>query len=462
MTAYSLYYIVGSTNVNIITYIIDFTLERELEKLLDCLKFTVSRQIDNLSGFIGFDPHVEILLQFNGIGIFRGRIKTNNKKNFYECEAYSSAEILNRTIAQQVFTDTTPEEIFTNLINNYTDLTPITQASGTTIKRFLADDYISSIFSKLTEALGWLIYTDSNKNIYFEPRGNDVSGTTISRSSSSSNAIFQEWKKEHNEMCNDIRVTGDNINYSTIDIFAGDGSTTIFTLTEAPNTIKILLDSVEQSPNDYSVEKDIKKVTFNTAPALNVVINADYSYAYPIFASRESLVSIATYGRFTKGITNKWLKTRQDTVAYCNNYLEKYKEPLMYNDIVMNAYYITTFMQGEQVHIIDDIESINDYFVINKIKLKYLTGRVEINIGDYLVEFIGIQRVLQGRITELEKSEMKLVIALNSNSNETLAPTETLTESSINSINFKLVTNQVRCDYGRGTLYDARADLCQS
>jgi len=459
---YTFQYIVNSTDINIIGYVIDFKLERELEKLLHKLTFKVSRSIDSLSGFIGFDPNVEVLLSYSGTGIFRGRCKTSNKKEYYTIEAFSCGEILSRTMVQKVYSNTTPEAIFEELINTYTDLTPTTVASGVTINRFLADDYISSIVGKLAESLGYLIDTDSSKNIYFTPRGNTVSGITIQRQTSGSNAIFGEWKREHNEICNDIRVTGSNVNYTTQETFTGDFSSKIFTLNEAPTTIKVVVNSLEQIPENYEVIKESKIVTLSSAPASSIVLLMDYIYSYPIYAARQDKSSIETYGRFTKCLTNKWLTTRSDATAYANTYISKYKSPLLYNNILMNASYVTSFTPGESIRIIDDLESIDGYYIINKIKLEYLKGTVELNVGDYTTEFIGIQRVLQERVRELEKEEMRLTIAWNVSETETLVPTETFLMASSHYLNFKIhATYPAKCDYGRGSLYDARASLCQ-
>lgn len=466
MVAYEMFYIIGATNIDILpSYVADFTIERELEKLLDKLTFKVSRSIDTLSGFIGFDPHVEIYLKFNGTGIFRGRVKTSNKKVYYEVEAFSCGEILSRTIVQKVYTNTTPEDIFEDLITTYTDLTPIITVSGTTMDRFIADGYISDISEKLIIALGWLMYTDSSKNIYFQPRGTTTNATVIRRQPANSNAIFGEWKRDHNELCNHIQITGDNINYNTQQTFTGDSSSIIYTLSEMPNTIKIAVGGVEQTTDDYTVAKETKIITFTSAPVSNSTTNItmDYIYAYPIYASRQDNNSVNTYGRFSKSETHKWIKTRPDATSYANNYVSKYKNPLLFNDVTMNAGYITSFNPGEKVRIIDDLESIDGYYVINKIKLQYLKGIVELTVGDYLETFIGIQQVLQIRIKDLEKEDVRFVLAINVNETETLVPTETFAYDNVHYLNFKLeASNHAKCDATRDSVNDARCNLCQT
>ena len=462
MVAYALHYIVDAVDTNIMGYVIDFTLERELEKLLDKLTLKVSRSVIAASGFEGFNPDVELLLKFNTVGIFRGRVKTSSLKEYYEIEVYSCAEILGRTLAQKIYENKSPEYIFTDLINTYTDLTPVTATSDTILQRFVADEYISSIISQLAQALGWSIYTDFEKNIYFQSRGTNTNGTTIRRQAANSNAIFGQWKKDYNELCNDIRVTGDNVGYDTVETFTGDGTTTTFSLNQQPTIVKITLDGTEIDPGLYQVDAEVKKINFNNPPANAVVIIVYYTYTYQIYVARENAESINSHTRFSKYYFHKWLKTRNDVIVYCNNYLTTYKSPLLENTISMNAAYITTFTPGEQVLVIDDLEGYNQFCIINKIKLKYLKSSVELNIGSYIPSFITLQSSTQDRVKELEKNLSKNNIQLSYYNSEAITLIETFDESSEDYINFKIAAdNPPKCEYGRGTLNDARVGLCQ-
>lgn len=408
MAAYVLYYIVGAVNVDIIAHVADFKLEQELEKLLDKLTLKISRNVGNVIGFSGFNPNVELLLKFNGVGIFRGRVKTSNLKEYYNIEVYSCAEILSRIVVQKIYENTTPEAIFSDLISTYTDLTPIVPVpSGTTIQFFVANDFVSSILTKINDVLGWSIYSDADKNIYFQARGHEENGVIVRRQAASSNARFGQWKKDYNEICNDIKVTGGNINYNTDQTFAGDGTTTTFNLSEQPVNIQILIDTVEQNINTYTVQPELKTIIFETAPAGATVILVNYTYVYPLYAARSDNTSIGTNGKFTKILFNSWLSTRSDIITFANNYIDAYKDPLLSNEIQMNPTYITIFTPGEQVRIIDDLEGYDNYYIINKITLEYLTGVVKLNIGSYIPIFINIQSSMQDRIKELEKSLSK-------------------------------------------------------
>lgn len=464
MTAYSMRYIIGVTDIDIISYIADFKLERELEKMLDKLTFKVSRRIDSLQEFSysEFSPNVEIYLLFNNIGIFRGRVKTSNIKEFYEVEAFSCAEILNHIIAQKVYENATPEAIFTDLINTYSDLTPSTGSSGITIGRIVADDTISTIISKLAQTLNWMIYTDASKTIYFNERGSIVNNTVIRQQSGNTNAKFGQWKRDFNEMCNDVRIYGDNINYDTTSQFVGDGVTTIFNIDQQPVSLRITIDGVEISPDLYDVASELMRITFITPPLDTSVIIIYYTYVYPLYVVRRDISSIQTNGVFAKVFIHKWLKTRSDIITYANKYLDTYKDPLLSNDIQMNPAYITIFTPGEQVRIIDDLNGYDDYYVINKIKLEYLKGHIELNVGSYIPIFSNMQKSLQDYIKEIEKLLSKQYVQLYTIQTETLTISDsTFSQSDINDINLKeAATYGPRCDYGRGSLYDARVGLC--
>lgn len=404
----------------------DFRLERELEKMLDKLTLKISRRIDNAANFVGFDPDIELLLKFNNMGIFRGRCKTSNKKEYYEVEAYSSAEILNRTIVKKIYENISPEAIFTDLINTYSDLTPSTSESSITIKRLVADDYVGTIIQKLAEALGWSIYTNSSKTIFFRPRGTVTNSTVIRRQTSSSNAKFGEWRKDYNEMCNSIKLTGDNLNYNTQESFTGDGNKKEFYITEQPIDIRITINNIEQNIDTYYIEAENRKIIFQSIPSSGSTIVVTYSYAYPIYVERNDATSISTYGTFTKIFTHKWIKTRVDAITFCENYIDTYKDILLSNNLIMNAAHITTFTPGEQVRIIDDLEEYDDNYIINKIKLELTKSYIELNIGSYIPIFVNLQTSIQDRIKELEKNLSKATIQLYNNNDETLIPSEPL------------------------------------
>lgn len=430
MAVYELYYIVGATNEDIMSYVGDFKLEMELQKFLDKFFIKVSRRIVDNAWFIGFDPNVELLLKYNGTSIFRGRCKTSDIKQFYEVEAYSCGEILSRTIAQKVYENTTPELIFTDLINTYTDLTAVTpSSSGVEIERFVANDYLNTIVSRLAEALDWEIHTDSSKNIYFQPRGTTTNATVIYRTTTTNNAIFDKWKEDHNEMCNYINLTGGEVSYSDTETFYNYTSGTHdIELRQIPDDVEILADGVKIPNYNITILKEIHKIRIIIDNNVSTLI-INYNYTLPIYVERQDSTSINAYGTFKKTITNKWIVTRSDAINFATTYISTYKNPLLSNTLLIHIPYITVFNVGEQVRIDDDVDGYDQNFVINKITLELTKGYMEINVGSYISGFSNIQSMMRSRIQELEKDFSKNIIQLYSNNTDSITLTETLTET---------------------------------
>jgi len=668
-------YIKGSTtNKHFTDYLIDFTLEKELEEMLDKLDLLISRRIADEAWFDGFDPDVEILLQYGSTPIFRGRVKDRDLKHGYNVEIYSSAEINGRKVANTVYNDQSPESIFSNLISTYTDLTPQTPtASGTIIDRFVATEYVDSLIKKLAEILDWQIWSDAEKNIYLEPRGNTTNSNTIYRqkvsakdlsdesndgtiygaigtkgkigsalyfdgvddyvdcgndSSLSSisktgsytfetwiysidddysqqaaifekspsndnrngmthrsgsirfgyydgsnwsgasgsltknqwghvvgindegvlslyingvlatgttepyisvsidlllgktslagsehtfngiidevciysralestevtdhynsgngkvlipadesglvsywrfepkhNALFGKWKEFHNELANRVIIVGDKVQYNTSELFSGDDSTTSFTLTEIPINIIVYISDVEQDKDTYSIVATDRIVTFNTAPTTGSEnMKIEYTYSYPIYCDKKDQTSIDTYGEFVKKMWLTWIKSRKDAINYALEYIGAYKDPLKKNTLILPIKQLVTYNVGEEVNIDDDLESIDDNFIIHKIIGKYSKGYMEMQVGNDIPTFSTSQGMIMNRIKELEKSN-DIVAQLYESPGESITITETFDDSDTDYLNHKVyLTYPTRCNYGRGTSYDARVGLCR-
>jgi len=123
---------------------------------------------------------------------------------------------------------------------------------------------------------------------------------------------------------------------------------------------------------------------------------------------------------------------------------------------------LANYNVGEEVNIDDDLESIDDNYVIHKITVKYTEGYMKMQVGNDIPTFSTSQGMIMDRIKELEKSTDIAIVQLYESSQESITITETFDDSNINYLNHKVQgTYQPRCNYGRGTLYDARVGLCQ-
>jgi len=347
------------------------------------------------------------------------------------------------------------------------------QPSGITLDRFVAFDYVSSIVGKLTQLLDWQAYTDAEANIFFQPRGSSLSSREIYRYTGKSNARLGKWEYDNQNLCNYVIFKGGDVKYNTLEYFTGDASTTEFTLANRPIQVKVSITAdggktwTEQTKTDYDVDIEAKTVTFVSPPAAaadNILV--EYTYSYPIYIERGDNASIATYGSFKKHIWARWIKTGEDARAYVLDYLSAYSQPLTRNVVTVPMSWIVDLTIGENIRIQDEIEGINDVFTIQKIKMNYLGGKVDLYCGSYIPHMIIWQSQVQDRIKELDQALITtefLQLTIQSPDGppltESLTLTETLTEASLSYINLNAETNDSKFDEGRGDVNDSRFDL---
>lgn len=96
----------------------------------------------------------------------------------------------------------------------------------------------------------------------------------------------------------------------------GDGSTTVFQLVKnyssgsvteqrsitkpVANTINVYFDSVLQNTSEYTLNVTNGQVTFNTAPANNVVITADFEFDVPVrFDTDRLAITLDSHGSYS-------------------------------------------------------------------------------------------------------------------------------------------------------------------
>lgn len=102
------------------------------------------------------------------------------------------------------------------------------------------------------------------------------------------------------------------------DIGTGDGSTTQFQLVKTytsgsitesrtihkpvAGTLTVYLDEVEESGSNYSLDTTTGIITFISAPALDVVITADFEFDVPVrFDTDRLAATLDTYGTYSWG-----------------------------------------------------------------------------------------------------------------------------------------------------------------
>lgn len=395
-----------STNYDITS----FEIKQEGSSAIDETTFSVSRDHDSIFS-IGDDVSIGYV-SGSFVTVFAGDIVRKEISEELVCTMESYGGRLNRIMVSELYESQSPEDIAQDLVDNNSSLTyASTAASGVTITKFVVrDETIADALKRLTGLLDWQIRTDNDKNFYFEPSGNTNSNVVLTVGSNC--RLSSNWKENPNKLVNSVTFIGGKARFTTLDNFtSGDGQTE-FSLSYKPvGNVRVLVDAVEKvggqdgsvASYDYTVDDENKKIIFEAGVALNADVDVYYEYEIPIKIIAKDEDSIAAYTEFTKKITNNNIKTMADARKLVSKILTTYSSPAKNGVLLTN--YDTDVNVGESVNVIDSFNSVNDWFVVNKLTLTYPGGDKEIELGTPELSLLDWNQEVDARIKALEQKQ---------------------------------------------------------
>ena len=303
----------------------------------------------------------------------------------------------------EIFSNTNPETIVQNMVDNNTDLDFVTGvASGLTLQRYVADGKLVDIITDMARLTNRVWTVDARKNFIFEESSAKTVPVTYTHGS---NARIFETAEDDSELVNDLIVLGENKRYRSQETFSGDGSTVTFTLTNHPVSTRVVVGGVESiAQNDYIVDIELKQITFTVAPASgtdNILI--DYEYEKPLYIRQIRQSSINTHGRRAKRLILPWIREYADGVRFVSSYLNvfsrvntrmKCEVPTFEHRIKENN--VVTFVNA--------VKSVNSQFLIKSEKWIYPEMITELNGGEFdFNEYEAKKQVLE-KIHDLESA----------------------------------------------------------
>ena len=319
-------------------------------------------------------------------------------------------------------------EIAEDLIETYGGLTADVQASGVLdgsridIFKCIHTD-IHERLKKLKEALGWQMFYDNiNATVHFEPPGFTDSGITLTVGSEI--VKIPEWDYNTDNMINDLRIDGattetDITETGQIGVTAGYTTSSIL-LDKTPNSAELLIDAgdppttqVEGGTKDsttgnfYYIDRENKKII----PAVGTtftnnhyaIINYVWSAPAPIHMTNSE--SIAINGLFEKELSFTDIASVADAESRGANILAIRSIPFVSSDIEVKSKAVNIPNIGEMISVVDNVNvpNINAQFVVNKLKLKYPSAVIEMEIGDKSWRMADWQEDQESRIKRLEE-----------------------------------------------------------
>ena len=353
--------------------------------------------------------------------IFHGIVQKIKTSGIKEVEVYDyGAELLQRTV-NEIFNDQSPEEIIESIINDYTTLTYVsTITSGITISTYVANKKKAwDVVTELSEVLLANFRVDQNKNFQLELEGNTKSSKSITTGTLGNAILDGTWKEDKSKLVNSATVDGDDrqIFEREPELFSGDGSTTEFSLSEIPLDIKvehpvgtIKTGYVEgSSTGDYTIDRDNKKVIFDTAPGSGTDnIQVTYTVSIPISVRRKSKGSIDIYGQHDKNYKKPYIKTRNDARDLALFIINRFSQPLKSATFIITSntefYDFNSWLPNQVVDVTDNIFNISGSYIIREVERSNL-GELKVTVGDPSDDFISWSKEAQQRIKQLEEKD---------------------------------------------------------
>jgi len=337
---------------------------------------------------------------------FGGKVtKIDSALTDREIIGQSFGKILAETeINGQVFTDRTPEYIVENIVDSKTNLTysSSSPASGITLAQYTADGKLIDVIKDLASLTNRIFYTTGSKLLVFD----DVSFNDLDLVlEHGGNIAVHDDGYDDTEIVNDLTVLGQNLRYTTVQLFSGNNSNTSFTLDNNPVTVKVSIGGVEKEPEtDYEFDTMARTIIFTTPPATGSNnISVDYIFERPLYIRGTKESSIATYGVHAKKLNLPWISTRQDGVRFVQSYLNRYKDISRKIKLTTGRMY-NSLQENDIVQVKNTIKSLDGDFVIKSIKWTYPKITTELEVGEYYFDFFEYDKEIVAKIHDLESA----------------------------------------------------------
>ena len=326
--------------------------------------------------------------------------------------------------------------IFADLVVTHGELSCISsgigltvQDSGTTTVQTEFPCRNADIFErcrKLADTLDWVFYYKaSDGEVYFEPKNYTTNANTLTVGTEI--VELPVWEYDRSEMINDLRLEGAQQLVTGTQLFTGDGTTTVFTLSNIPTVTAVYYASAKNysttaklateiqegavtggGTGNYEIDKAEKTITFVTFTPANDSANnilAEVSYYAPIPIHMDNPPSKQIYGTYAKTITLTDVINLPDAWNRANIIIEKYRVPFISAKIKVKWENDLDLVLGQAIHIVDSINepNIDQNFTIYKIRDLYPQSLVEIEVGDKQFTIEEYQANIIERVKRLEE-----------------------------------------------------------
>ncbi len=389
----------GSTELNTSNIV----LIKSNDHIVNTGKITIEKNTSAVVGSV-----IDLKRKDGSTSYFSAKIVDKKEELMWELDIKTNGYELMNIQVEQVYENTSPEDIVADVINNHTtNLTfASSNTSGFTRSKYIANGYAIDVIKDQMDLLDWQLRIDVNDNVYFEPKGNTNPGITFTNGS---DFTLTFWKEDATSMFNRAKVIGGYISRFTQNTGTGDGSTVTFDLDQKPvGVVKVIDDgtivtpTVDDSP--YSVDPDNQQITFTTAPVNNNALTFDYEFKLPVTVDYQNDDSILQYDEIFQKVPAPFLDTFADARKYAQNLVDVKSTP----DIKAKGYepFINFEREvGDLITVVDTVggRTKSELLVITKITLNAQQNKTWYDLGPRDFELFDWQRKVEDRIKKIER-----------------------------------------------------------
>lgn len=310
-------------------------------------------------------------------------------------------------------------DMFIDMMTNFAGLTADSSSvedSGTvkTIDKFICNH--ADVFErgkKLANLIDWQqYYNPITDKAHFEPLGTQTATTSLSTGPNGNIMVQPKWRYDKEQVTNKLTIIGGEDLVGTEETFNGDASTTQFTLTYTPESVRVEVGGVLQAGGnettsgsfDYSVDKENKQINFEagSTPGVgvgNVKVIYDRLVARPVLSRNDP--SITEHGEYRKTSFASELKNVSDVQGYADNYISAYQGTFLSSSFPVTD--LVDVFPGQTIQVTDGAAAVDRDFLVSRVEFVHPYRGDTVYVGEEVLRNQNWGQNASERIRRLEE-----------------------------------------------------------
>ncbi len=271
---------------------------------------------------------------------------------------------------------------------------------------------------RLEELLDWQFYYSSIDDlVHFEPKGTRAGTDTLTVGGNILNR--PKWKRDGEGRVKSAKLFGGPVQTQTTDNFTATSSQTVFNLSEIATNVRVTVDGVEKLGGlegqaidvDYFLDSVDKTITFVVPLSGGEAVVVEVTFLSPLAIEGINPITTGLEVRLDKEDIVKV----GDAENYLNTFLGRFGVDFLSTTLQVTK--VIDLEVGQTVTVGDDNESINQTFIITRIRKSFPYAFDEVEVSTEPLQIEEWQISIEDRLKRIEErlsQEETLVIHLRS------------------------------------------------